>query len=418
MSLNKLIIAFFLKIAAKILLFRKKPEVIAITGSAGKTTTKEFIKTILSEEYEVLAPEEGYNTEIGAPLFLFSEKIPSSLFSIKEWLVILLRVYAKALFIREYPEKIVVEMGADKPGDIRYLVKVFKPQKAVVLSVLPVHLEEFKSIEAVASEKSELVMGVPESGTIYLNFDDPQVRKMAEVAKAKVVFFGAEQGAAIRAEKVRSDLKGTSFILDGTAYKAPIFGRQMIYPMLAAILVAFSENIPKDKVRDAVKKLSAFKGRMNIIEGKKGSLIIDDSYNANPASMILALNFLSEQKGRRIALLGNMNELGSYEREGHELVGRSVAKSAELLITVGSVAGKYIVTEALANGMNKSAVKSFNSSQEAGEYLARVIKPGDVILAKGSQNMVRIEQAVEQLMLHPEKKEQLLVRQGTFWKEK
>lgn len=421
MPIFKKLVTFKLKMATKLLLFRLRPEVIAITGSAGKTTTKEFVATVLNEEYHVLVPKEGYNTEIGAPMALFGETVPVRLFSPAKWIAVLARVFFKALFLKNFPEKVVLEMGADKPGDIRYLVRLFKPKKAVILAVLPVHLEEFKSIEAVAAEKSELARVLTENDTLFLNFDDFRVREMAQLTKARVVYFGESEGAELQAKEVKSDLSGTSFKLKVAdkeeLIKAPIFGRQMIYPLLAAIAVGLAENISIVKVKNSVKKLKPFKGRMNIIEGKKGSIIIDDTYNANPASVIEALNFLKKQSGRKIALLGNMNELGSFEREGHEMVGKEAAKIADILVTVGETAEKYLAKEAIENGMKKSAVKSFLTSVEAGDYVAKILKEGDVILAKGSQNKVRMEMAVERFMKNPEKKEDLLVRQSKFWKD-
>jgi UDP-N-acetylmuramoyl-tripeptide--D-alanyl-D-alanine ligase len=156
---------------------------------------------------------------------------------------------------------------------------------------------------------------------------------------------------------------------------------------------------------------------MNIIEGINDSVIIDDSYNANPESVSRALEFLRSQHGRRVALLGNMNELGDFEREGHERVGEIVAKSADLLITVGELANEHISRAALTNGMPKAAIKGFNNAAEAGEYLGKELKKGDIILVKGSQNKVRLERAIKYFMAHPEDKSKVLVRQSGFWQD-
>jgi len=413
------IIVWKLGLLARLYLFRMKPEVIAITGSAGKTTTKEFLRQLLEIDFNVLATPEGYNTEIGAPLAIFNEKTPKNLASVFDWLVIIVRIFYKALFSNELPDKLIIEMGADSPGDIKYLAKLFKPKKAVVLTVLPVHLLSFKNIQDIAKEKSELVKAVDPKGSVFLNYDDELVREMAKLTKSKVNYFSTKESHGLVARDLDASIAGLSFKLaDGSSEyicKVPLYGKHMIYPLLAAISVAKSEHIAMDKILNELKTLKPYKGRMNVIEGVKGSIIIDDSYNANPKSVTEALDFLSKQKGRKIAILGNMNELGEYEIEGHETVGRAAAKSCDILVTVGEVAGKYIGGEAARSGLNH--IKKFTNSKEAGLWVAGEIKEGDTVLVKGSQNNVRLEKAVEELMAHPEDKMSTLVRQSEFWNE-
>jgi UDP-N-acetylmuramyl pentapeptide synthase len=416
----KKIIAYKLKIAVKILLRRKKPEIIAITGSAGKTTTKEITKALLSSDFDVLASNEGYNTEIGAPLVVFGEKVPGKMGSIIAWVKIIIRCYVKALFSSQFPEKVIIEMGADAPGDIDYLSRLFRPDKGIVLNVLPVHLASFKNIESVAEEKASLIRNIKNGGKVYLNIDDVRVADMAVPRKVIKKTFGTVKAAGLRAVNIQSDLTGLSFdILEGKqkeSISVRLYGDQLIYSLLSAIAVARSEHISYDKIRATLKTMSPTKGRMNIIEGISDSVIIDDSYNANPESVSKALEFLCSQHGRRVALLGNMNELGDFEREGHERVGEIVAKSADLLITVGELASKHISRAALANGMPKAAVRGFGSAAEAGEYLSKELKKGDIVLVKGSQNKVRLERAIKYFMAHPEDSDKELVRQSPFWK--
>lgn len=418
-KLIRKIIVWKLGLAARIYLFRLKPEVIAITGSAGKTTTKEFARQLLEIDFNVLATPEGYNTEIGAPLAIFREKTPTNISSLLSWLRVLSRVYYKALFSNDLPDKVIIEMGADSPGDIKYLSGIFKPHKGVVLSVLPVHLLQFDNVQAIAKEKSELVRSVGHDGTVFLNYDDELVRDMAQKTKAKIVYFGTTGGNGLVAKNINSSIAGLAFdLVDGSAVykcKVPVFGKHLIYALLAAVSLAKSEHIAMDKILAELKLIHPYKGRMNVLEGLKNSIIIDDSYNANPQSVIEALGFLSEQKGRKIAILGNMNELGNFEIEGHESVGRKAAGSCDILVTVGEIAGKYIGGEAARSGLNH--VKKFINSKEAGSWVAGQIREGDTILVKGSQNSVRLERAVEVLMAHPEDKMNVLVRQSEFWNE-
>jgi len=415
----KKIIAFKLRIAAKILLWRKKPEIIAITGSAGKTTAKSFLAELLSIDFDVLSSSEGYNTDIGVPLVLFSEKIPEKITSIWSWIKITFRVFWKALFAGEYPEKVIIEMGADAPGDIEYLCRLFKPQKGIILSVLPTHLLEFKNVDAVAKEKAILARSLPEGGRLYLNYDDPLVREMSKKTRADVVFFGQENGSNYKIENLKSDIDGTAFTLnyfgEKKEYSARIYGKQMVYPLAVSIIAALDENINEAKIKETVSKIKSFKGRMNVIPGIKESTIIDDSYNSSPEAAKAALEFLSEQKERRIAVLGNMNELGDYEKEGHEKVGEKAAGTADIIITVGDAAEKYLLAAAKKAGFGEDNIKSFPNSKKAGEYLKKIVKKGDMILVKGSQNKVRLEKAVEKIMAEPKKAEDVLVRQGGSW---
>lgn len=420
-KLYKKLITKYLAIMARVLLWRKKPKIIAVTGSAGKTSTVRFLSQILSYDFEVLQPIEGYNTEIGAVLNLFSEKNPEKIRSVISWLKVMISVFKKAFFIKDFPEKVVIEMGADKPGDIKYLCKIFKPDIGVILRVLPVHLVEFKSIHAIAQEKSELAKSIGKDGKVFLNWDDLEVRRMATLSHGEVIFFGTQNKEGLLFKVGESNLSGTRVGIFYNGQKenvrVRIYGKHMIYPLMASVAVSLSEGTTLKKIISILKKLHPYKGRMNLIEGRNNSLIIDDSYNANPDSTIKALDFLKEQKGRKIALLGSMNELSDYEKEGHEKVGAYVPNCADLLYTVGETANKYLASAAIKSGMAKNSIKSFRNSLEAGLFLKNILRPGDIVLVKGSQNNVRMEIAIEQIMAHPELKRKTLVRQSDFWNE-
>jgi len=418
----KKIVTLNIGLAAKILLKRKKPEIIAITGSAGKTTTKELIGHVLAAEFDVLSSTEGYNTELGAPLILFKEKVPTNINSIRKWFLIVMRSYLKALFVKDYPEKIIIEMGADKPGDINYLVRVFKPDKAIVLTVLPVHTENFKNIENVAREKEMLALGIKRDGKVFLNEDDKIVSKMRTCKGVQLVRFGTSSNSDYQAKNIKIDFTGISMDIyerdKKHSIKARLYGRQMVYPLLAAIAVARSEHISFQKIDKKLTTVKPFRGRMNILEGVRGSIIIDDTYNANPVSTLYALEFMSSQQGRKIAVLGTMGELGEYEKKGHVEVGEAAAEVSDILVTVGDIAGKYIAEAAEGKGMKKEKIKIFNNSSMAGEYLKKVIREGDIILLKGSQNAARMEKAVEIILKDKSKADKLLVRQSEFWKKR
>lgn len=424
-NILKSIIIFKLRIFSKILLWRKKPRIFAITGSAGKTSTKEFLATFLKNEYSVMAPSEGYNTDIGATLALFKEKAPRDPYSFRtapKWAAILMRAGLKTLTMKDFPEILVVEMGADKPGDIRYLTSIFKPELGIILSVLPVHLLEFGNIENIAAEKTELAAAIKSGGKLIINADDEKVLEMAKSTNETVITFGKRAGSDYEIKNLKSDLKGLSFELEnkGQTYKfnGRLYGEHMVYPLAASIVAAAEEGVSFEKIAKTVATLKPFKGRMNVLEGINGSVIIDDSYNANPQSMVRALEFLSGQSGRKIALLGNMNELGDYEKEGHETVGREAAKSADMLLTVGELARDILAKEAVVASLSAQKVHSFMDPEEAGKWLKKKLKAGDIVLVKGSQNKVRLEKAVREIMAHPDEAPDVLVRQSSFWKDR
>lgn len=418
----KKIVILNLRFAVKVLLRRLKPEVIAITGSAGKTTTKEILKKVLAMDFEVLASPNGYNTEIGAPLAIFGEKAPTNTKSILSWAKIVAKCYFKAFFTTNYPEKIIMEFGADAPGDIKYLASLFRPEKGVVLTVLPVHLERLKNIENIAKEKGELSLGVKKGGTVFLSADNRYTTEMKARDNVNKVTFGKSKDADFRAEKITSDISGLSFkVFEGskeTDIKVRLYGMQMIYPVLAAIAVARNEHMSYRRIKMALRGVAPYKGRMNIIEGIKESVIIDDTYNSNPESVLSALEFLGKQKGRKIALLGNMNELGEFTKTGHETIGKKAAAVADLLVTVGDLTKKFTVPAAKEGGLKEKNIKSFLAPEEAGEYLKKIIKKEDIVLAKGSQNNVRLEKALEIIIKDKDKKSEILVRQDDMWKNK
>ncbi len=420
--MTKKIIIKLLSFSAKILLYRKKPEIVAITGSAGKTTTKEIIGKILLTDFDILMSQEAYNTDIGTLLTVFNEEVPSKLKSFFPWLGIVFRSYFKAFFIRHYPEKIIMEFGADEVGDIERLCNLFKPYRGVVLTVIPTHLESFHNVENIVREKEKLALGVRRKGFVFLNNDNEYTSEMKVRNGAKKIIFGTKGGEDFHASDLKSDLKGTSFSLIEKKEKhkiaARLYGEQMVYPLLAAIAVARSYNISYKKISRALIEIRPPKGRMNVLEGARNSIIIDDSYNSNPESCIKALDFLSRQEGRKIALLGSMNELGDYEKEGHERVGEKAAKASDVLVTVGESAKKYLAEGAKNGGLSSGKIRSFDSSIEAGKHVRKIIRPGDVLLVKGSQEKIRMERALEFLIKEKEKSEELLVRQGDFWKNK
>jgi len=410
-------------LSAKVL-NKYNPEVIAITGSNGKSTTKEAIACVLREKFTVLTSPGNYNTELGVPLTILEQKIPRFFIG---WPIILLKSYLYT-FRKNYYQKLVLELAADKPGDIDYLTSFIKPKVAVLTNIGPSHLEQFKTIENVAKEKRILLERTIDNGTLCLNKDDKKIRQMAQGLSRKIIWYGTDNSADIWASNFEQNLTGIKFNINYKNDSLPIIlhnvlGRHLVYPILAAVATGLIYEISLGKAIYGLKSIKLPFGRMNIILGISDTIIIDDSYNANPSSMLAALQTLEELdkkkiiKGRKIGVLGSMNELGDYEKEGHEQVGEKSAQVLDYLITVGKPANQYLASKAIETGLSRNKIYKFEDSINAGKFLKSFIKKDDIILVKGSQNNVRLEWAIEQIMAEPNKAKELLVRQKSPWEK-
>lgn len=423
------------EVLARIYLRRFKPQIIGITGNVGKTSTKEAIGVVLGRIKKIRVGGGNLNNEVGLPFNIISdsadeyyEKGGSLVFGIK--------TFFKAVFgllSSDYPEILVLEYGADKPDDIKKLARKYKPHVAVVTAVgeVPVHVEFFSGPEELAREKRKLVEVLDATDFAILNFDDLAVLEMKEKTKAKVYTYGFGDGAMVQASNlnVRTDecgfpvglglkiQQGESFVpvrIDGS------LGKSQGYAAAAATAVGLVFGMNLVQISEALSEYKGPKGRLKILKGIKNSIIIDDTYNASPASTHLAIETIGDLKGpRKIVVLGDMLELGRYTIEAHEEVGNFLKNDFNLLITVGSRA-KFIA-ESAANQMPAGNIHKFETSDEAKLKVKELIKEGDIVLIKGSQGM-RMEKIVEEIMADPAvaggKKKELLVRQSKRWLSK
>ena len=330
-----------------------KLRVIGITGSVGKSSTKELTAAVLERDFVLLKSEGNLNNEIGLPLTL--------------------------LELEPKHERAVLEMGTYGPGEITRLAELAQPIVGVVTNVGPVHLERMGSIEAIAEAKSELVQALPASGTAILNFDDPRVLAMRDKTRAQVLTYGLDPQADVWADEIVSEgLEGIHFTLHYRSeefhVQVPLLGRHSVHTSLRAAAVGLAEGMSWDHILEGLQDRRA-QLRLVAVPGPNGSTILDDSYNASPASMIAALNLLAELSGRKIAVLGDMLELGEYEDEGHRMVGLRAIDAADVLVTVGEL-GQMIAREALDNGMSPERVKVCQTNEEAIEYLNTIVQPG------------------------------------------
>lgn len=406
-----------------------KPTIVAVTGSVGKTSTRTAIAIALGAKYRVRTPYKNYNNEIGLPLAILGEQSPGK--NAWEWL----KLFVRAARIKDLPEYIVLEYGADRPGDIRYLTQIAKPDVAVITAVSPVHVENYPDFTSLIEEKASLGDAVSQAGLVVLNQDDQIVNLMKARFSAPTQLYGLEQGDAYATDIRLEFPKEESFDVGETfvSMRATLHAQQqtaelvlknccstsLVSASLAACVVAVHFNVPLAAATAALaKELQPVNGRLRPVPGIKGSLILDDTYNAAPASIMAGLDALKgftpgEEWDRRIAVLGDMAELGQRSEAEHREVGRKVAEVADLFLAVGPQM-RYAVEEAQQAGMDRDKIEWLKDSVEAGRYLDRVIAKGDVVLVKGSQSQ-RMEKAVKDIMAEPARAAELLVRQEEQW---
>lgn len=414
-ALFKYIITYLLRLKAHAFLAQNKVEVIAITGSVGKTSTKEAIYAVLNSTFDVASSKKSFNTDIGMCLAILGQH-QSGFSSVSAWLKILKQVFLEEI---KAPEKMILEMGADKPGDLERLMKIAPPVLSVVTNVNEVHLGpgQFPNIEAIAKEKSTLVRMLPQSATAVLNADDPRVINMPTRAQKKT--FGLSGAADLRAKNIHSDSTGLSFDLEfeGKTERVSlsIIGEFQVYVMLPAVMVGLSFGMSLKECAKALLNYKMPPGRMNPIDGLNGSHILDGSYNASPKTVETSLAMVDGFNApRKIIALGTMNELGDLSYGAHLKAGEQAAKVGQLLIFVGKEAST-LKKGAMSTGFKESDIYTFFSSVDAGVFLAEKLEKEDLILVKGSQNAVRMERFIEKIMKHPEKANELLCRQGEAW---
>jgi len=416
-KLIKSIVESILASRARYFLKSNEIQVIGVTGSVGKTSTKEAIYTVLKSKFEVQRSQKSFNTPLGMSLAILGEK-ESGFSSPKAWFGILKR---SRKLTQKAPEKMVLEMGADGPGDIKKLIDIAPPHISVVTAVQPVHMNEgqFASLEAIAHEKATLVRHLSSEDIAILNGDDPLVAAM-ETAATRITY-GKSERCDLQAVNVEATSSGLNFEVfykgESAMCQVPLIGAFQIYVCLPAIAVGLSLGMPLSLCS---KSLSDFKlppSRLNPVDGKNQTHILDGSYNASLTTVKTALEVLGALEApRKIAALGTMNELGEQSYEAHIAVGQLAAEVAEFLITVGPEA-QTLKKGAMSAGMPESGIYTFFESEKAGEFLKDQLIPGDLILVKGSQNQVRMERLVKLIMDKPSQASELLCRQEEVWEK-
>lgn len=415
-----------------------QPRIIGITGSVGKTSTRDAMYAVLKKRFRLKKPEKNFNNEIGFPMSILGIEHQGT--SNLRWFLVLVTCYIKVL-IRDttYPEVLILEYGIDHPGDMDYLLSIARPSIVVVSAIgdIPVHVEFFKDPEEVIREKTKLVASVLPTGYVMLNHDDYAVYDMREKTRAHPLTFGFEEHAELRISNLKLQLKkdeefgdtpeGITFKIEYKGNFVPVrlrdtFGVPQAYAGGAAALVGVVMGLNLVDIAEALEEYIPPPGRMRLLRGIKKSFILDDTYNAAPDAMRSALDTLKNLPGRRkIAVLGDMLEIGKYTEQVHRAIGDQAAEFVDVLVTVGTRA-KFIAEEAKTRGVETNArmltpeqVMAFDDPVEAGRALDPLIESDDLILVKGSQGL-RMEKIVEEIMARPDKAGELLVRQEEYWK--
>ena len=340
--------------------------VIGITGSVGKSTTKELTTTVLRQRYRTLKNPGNLNNEIGLPMTLWR--------------------------MGEGHQRAVLEMGFYVPGEIEFLCGLARPSVGVITTIGTVHAERAGSQDQIARGKAELVKALPPApeGTAILNYDDPLVRAMAEETDARVFYYGLSPDADLWADNVEGlGLDGIRFRLhyqgESIYLKVPLIGRHSVHTVLRAAAVGLIEGLSWEEISLGLQSEHT-QLRLVAVRASSGAMILDDTYNASPKSMLADLNLLEEMVGRKIAVLGDMLELGHYEEQGHRKVGIRAAEVADVLVTVGKL-GQQIGQAAAEFGFKDENIHSFLSGDEASEFLKGYLVEKDVVLVKGSRGM-------------------------------
>ena len=340
--------------------------VIGITGSVGKSSTKELTASVLGSQMKTLKNQGNLNNEIGLPLSLLS--------------------------LTEEHKAAVLEMGFYVAGEIKLLCDIAQPQIGIVTNIGTVHAERAGSIEAIARGKAELVESLPASpeGLAILNYDDPFVKDMAGLTQARIFYYGLNPEADLWADEVESrgldGIRCRMHYQDESLYvTAPLIGRHSVYTMLRAAAVALNLGMDWGSIFEAFKD-DRVQLRIVTVKTSSGAVLIDDTYNASPDSTMAALNLLDDLSGRKVAVLGDMLELGRYEEEGHNKIGMRASEVADEIVLVGT---RSLMTRdaAIENGFPAEMVHWFNDFSDATTYLRETLKSGDIALIKGSHSM-------------------------------
>lgn len=404
----------------------RKPIIVGITGSVGKSSAKEAIALVLSKHYTVRASPGNYNNEFGLPAAVLGVPSPGRSFFL--WVRALAHTLAISCHLEEYPEVLILEMGVDHPGDMDYLLGIVTPDIGVLTRIAESHLMNFNSLAHIAKEKGKLIASVPEIGCAVLNADDERVMQQNENTQAKIISYGFIATATLMADNVRllqdsGRIEGLSFKLNYGGKSIPvrlpsIIARHHLSAVLAAAAVGVALKMNLVDIASALTEFRSLPGRMYLLSGDGGTRIIDDTYNASFVSTEAALATVREIIApRKVVILGDMLEIGAQSDEAHRNLRDSViASGATVFIGVGQHM-RFLADALHGTNFPEKNIHAFLDPIVAAERINEIIRPGDLILVKGSQGL-RMEYITERLLgvMSEDEKRTVLCRQSDAWR--
>ena len=423
------IVQSIIGLEARLVLRKYKPKIVAVAGSVGKTSTKDAVFEVLSTKYFVRKSEKSYNGEIGIPLTILG--CPNAWTSPLLWLKNIFEGLLLLVERAKYPEWLVLEVGVDRPGDMKKMASWLHPDIIVYtrLPAIPVHVEYFASPDDLIEEKLSLIAGLKDGGMLVLNDDDEKIQPLKHKFTAvNITTYGMSKETDVYASHYQVSYKnhkpiGVRFHAhsgenEETVEAYGVAGKQHMYPALAALAVGIQHGVPLKDGAEALARIAPAPGRMRILDGIKDTVLIDDTYNSSPVAVEEALNLmeLAKSQGKKIIVLGDMLELGQFSIDEHKRIGEMAGKIADLLVTVGPRA-RHFAEGALIAGLSEKNILQYDDSRRAGKELESKMEEGDMVLLKGSQG-VRMERTVREIMAHPEKRHELIVRQDPEWEKR
>jgi UDP-N-acetylmuramoyl-tripeptide--D-alanyl-D-alanine ligase len=433
-TIFKKLIVYILQIESRLVLSKYKPKVVAITGSVGKTSTKDAVYAVVSKIAYVRKSEKSFNSEIGLPLTILG--VPNAWSNPFSWFVNIIKGLWLFVWPHKYPKWLILEVGVGHPGDMDRTALWLQSDVVIITAIgeTPAHIEFFNSRKHLIEEKSKLINTLRKDGLLVLNADDEDVLQMKPNNKHRTITYGFKEGADILGSgdnifyTDKGIPQGVVFRVDGEGSSLPVmidgvFGRNHVYAALATIAMSFGLKFNMLSTTNALKNYDISPGRMRLLEGVNDTLIIDDTYNSSPFACESALRTLHGVKmdsGRKIAVLGDMLELGKHTVDSHKQVGKvareNLRDGLDVLMVVGNRA-KGIKEGAIEAGMNADFIFEFLDSYSAGDFMKSFLQKGDMVLVKGSQGM-RMERVVGEIILDQKNKEKLLVRQDKEWQKR
>lgn len=420
-------VLLWLRLAAKIQLLKMKPTIIGVTGSAGKTSTVQAIGLVLQSKFKTKFTKKG-NSETGIPFELLD--IPVENYVGLAWINVSLLAIWKLLTYWPKYEVLVVEMGIDSekpPKNMSYLLSIVQPKIGVLLNVSSVHGQNFSGpdvLKSIAQEKGKLLTSLPSNGLAVYSADHPQLETLTPAIKAELSTFSTDRKATIQLLKYDVSLEKTTYTFSYQNQEFTLTFEQQTHfkeafgSFASAIIIADKLGIPvKKSIQTLEKKMSLFPGRMSLIPGIDNTMIIDSSYNSSLEATTAALEMLKliKTKGRKVAILGDMRELGDRAEQDHYALAQTAAETAEVIVLIGPLTYKYCWPYLKKIKFVPHNIFTFPQAYAAAAVVPKIIHSHDLVLVKGSQNTIFLEIVVKALMAEPEKAPKLLCRQTPFW---